>query len=175
MNSSPSTAHCASSFASRHSLRPAVALGTAILAIDHLTWRERVAYLGFMMGSVEQTDCPLTHGFAPGLYTRTMRIPSGTVFLGRAHRYGHRVTLVKGTVRWLTERGTQIVQAPFTTVTQPGDCIVCVTVRDIIAVTSHPNPDDSRDVEALEADIFESYDAMRELGAQIASGMKAIT
>lgn len=57
--------------------------------------------------------------------------------------------------------------APSQIVTEPGYQMVVYAVTDAVAQTVHPNPSDERDIAKLEADIFESPESLKELGARL--------
>lgn len=134
---------------------------------DHLpdlTWKEKLAYLTFKLLEQPQTECPLEHIFEDGTYIREMRIPAGTLFLGRAHRYGHECQLVSGIVLQVTETGRRVVEAPFTVHTTPGYHMVMFTLTDIVGRTVHPHTGD-KNTQRLEDDIFESVESLKDLGS----------
>lgn len=139
---------------------------------EHLSWREKVAYLGVGFAEGPQVECPIEHVFGHGLYIRKMKIPAGTLFLGRPHRHGHEVTLLKGSVILITEAGKRQVDATTTVHTSPGYCMVVATLTDIEAQTVHANPGNSEDLDALELDAFEPADSMHELGMRVAGQME---
>lgn len=131
-----------------------------------LTWREKIAFVGsrIIASDWPKTDCPVEHSFAPGQYIRTMRIPSQTLFLGRAHLLGHECTLVEGAVLYITPTSRCLIHAPHTVHTQPGDHMVLFTLTDIVGRTVHSNPNDSRDIQALEDQAFERAEVLQALG-----------
>jgi hypothetical protein len=135
--------------------------------LPELSWKEKVAYLTVEFLKFPQVDCPVEHIFGNGWYIREMHIPAGSLFLGRAHMHGHEVQLISGSVVWITPGGRKIVEAPLIVHTTPGTHIVVYADTDVIGRTVHPNPTDSRDTEALENDIFESLDTLKELGMQV--------
>lgn len=138
--------------------------------IDNLPaipWKEKVAYLTWKFLQFDQIDCPLKHEFKDGLYIRYIRIPKDSLFIGRAHRHGHQVDLTEGMVIHLTEFARHVIEAPFTMVTKPGDQVICYALSDVIGKTYHPNPTNSRDLEALEAEAFESVDSLKTLGLSV--------
>jgi hypothetical protein len=114
-----------------------------------------------------QTECAVEHRFEGQLYVRDMHIPAGTLFLGRAHRHGHVCQLLEGAVIHLSEQGRHRVEAPFEMFTTPGYHMVLYTLTDCLGRTVHPNPQGSTDTDALEADIFEPVDTLKELGSEI--------
>ena len=98
---------------------------------------------------------------------RDMHIPAGTLFIGRVHRHGHVCQLLEGSVIHISETGQREVQAPFEMFTTPGTQVVLYTLTDILGRTVHPNPHAIRDTDALEADIFEPVDALKQLGGRL--------
>lgn len=134
-----------------------------------LTWKEKLAYLGHQFSKLEtaMTDCPVTHHFEPGYYIREMRIPADTLFIGRAHRLGHLCRLIEGSVVHISEQERRTADAPFEMCTTPGYHMVLYTLTDIVGHTIHPNPDESRDTDALEATIFETSEELKSLGESL--------
>src|SRR5581483_7690615 len=63
-----------------------------------------------------QIPCPVEHLFGGGKYIREMRIPRGTLFIGRPHRHGHPIQLISGELIWITPHGRFHKVAPDSTV-----------------------------------------------------------
>lgn len=110
--------------------------------------------------------CPLTHHFAPGMYLREISLPAGYLVVGKIHKQAHLVVLLHGALRLYTEAGgLQDVQAPLVFVSPPGAKRAALTLADTRWITVHPNPTDTQDLQALEAEIiaptFQDYDAWR--------------
>ena len=138
-------------------------------ALPELTWKEKIALLTHRFMDVSQVPCPITHSFDEyGTYTREMLIPAQTIFLGRAHRYGHECRLVSGSLIHISPHGKQDIEAPYTLFTTPGYHMVLFAVADCIGQTVHPNRTGTRDTDWLENDIFEPADELRALGADVA-------
>jgi hypothetical protein len=140
-----------------------------------LPWKDKLAYLVWRFLTIEQKDTPVTHLFEPGKYIREMTIPPDTLFIGRQHRHGHEVQLLSGSVIQITEHGKRQVDAPFTVHTQPGDQMVAYIIGNVVCRSIHPNPDDSRDVEALELDAFHPVDELTTLGLQVSQKLESGT
>ena len=123
-----------------------------------LSWNDQLAYLIAEGQTVVQdkTECPVTHHFEPGMYIREMLIPAGTWFIGRTHLKGHRCTLEAGRITHITEKGSRDLIAGDEMTTIPGYMMVLYARTDVLGRTYHPNPTESRDTDALEAEIFES-------------------
>jgi hypothetical protein len=136
--------------------------------LPDLTWTEKVAYLTHQFLTMEQTGCPLTHRFEQGLYIREIRIPAGTVLIGRVHRHGHVCQLLEGSLVLTHAEGhREGFNAPSEILTLPGYQMVVYAVTDVFAQTVHPNPTEERDIDKLDADIFESAQSVKDMGAKL--------
>lgn len=138
------------------------------------SWAEKLAYLTYRLRPLadvpSEESCPVEHIFEPGMYIREMRIPADMLFIGRPHRHGHRCQLLSGSVLHITEDNAPTgVQrdAPFEVTTTPGTQMVLKTLTEVVGRTYHPNPTESRDIEALEADAFHPLEEMLQLGKTI--------
>ena len=129
-----------------------------------LSWAEKLAYLTYQFYSETQISCPVEHIFTPGFYIREMRIPAHTLFIGRPHRHGHLVMLVEGKVLWIDEHFKKTVTAPFEVKTSVGYQAVFLALTDVVGKTIHPNPTDSKDVEALELEAFHPVQELLKTG-----------
>jgi|SRR5689334_22186499 len=135
---------------------------------QNLNWNEKLAYLTHQFLTMEQTGCPLIHRFEQGLYIREIRIPAETVIIGRVHRHGHVCQLLEGDLILIHREGTREgFRAPSQIMTEPGYQMVVYAMTDVVARTVHPNPTEERDIAKLEADIFESAESVKELGASL--------
>jgi hypothetical protein len=110
---------------------------------------------------LEPAECPLQHVFAPGAYARTMRIPAGTVIVGKIHKHAHLNILSQGTVCVMTEtEGDRQLTGPLTMVSPPGTKRAVYAVTDAVWTTIHLT--NSTDLEEIEADViaptFEDYE-----------------
>ena len=91
------------------------------------------------------------HHFCEGLYARELFIPAGTVVVGKRHARQNFFLLVAGELAMATKDGPKVIRAPFMVVTQPGDKRAVVAITDCTCLNIHSNPDDERDLVALEA------------------------
>lgn len=94
------------------------------------------------------------HFFANGIYGRVLPIPAGTVMVGKTHRHEHLVMLIKGEVSINTERGMERITAPHVWVSPVGAKRALLTHTDCEFMTVHLNPDNTKDMDALEAEII---------------------
>ena len=103
------------------------------------------------------------HHFAPGIYAREYRMNSGEVVIGKIHRHQHFALLVSGDAYVATERGQELVTGPMFFLSYPGAKRAVYAVTDVIFLTIHPNPSDTRDIAELEYEMvcstYEEYDA----------------
>jgi hypothetical protein len=115
---------------------------------------DRVAVLGREMAQLPQTECPLVHRFAPGVYLREIHMPADTVVIGKVHKTEHFNVLIKGACLIVHEDGRrEELRAPMTFVSKPGVQKVLYIIEDMIWQTIHVTPE--TDMEKLEAEIVE--------------------
>lgn len=103
------------------------------------------------MLKMEQADAPVLHHFGDGIYIREVRFPAGIAVVGHLQKHSHMNVFIQGKVLMLNPDGTDVVlEAPMTFVGQPGRKIGYM-LEDVIWQNVYPNPDNCRDIEALEA------------------------
>lgn len=136
-----------------------------------LTWQDKVAYLAWKFKAIETSIDPVKHRFEDGWYVRTMRLPVGVVFVGRAHLEGHLVKLLSGKVMVVSEIGQRYFEAPATMQTIQGYQMVLYTLSDVVGETWHANPDDLRDLKQLEDSIFAPAEPVLERGRLVAESI----
>lgn len=129
-----------------------------------LSWEQKIEYLAHQFMQLPQQETPVEHSFEAGWYIRTMKIPADTFFLGRRHTLGHEVILAAGEVVQITPSGNHHLVAPSTIHSTPGFHAVFYAITDVIGITRHPNPTESRDTLALENAYFEPAELMAERG-----------
>ncbi len=107
--------------------------------------------------------CPLTHTFGEGVYVREMLLPQGTMITGKLHRHAHPYVLLRGEVLVVSEAGGQEhLRAPLSRIAPPGTKRAMYALEDTVWITMHPNPDNTRDLAVLEAQIIApDYEALR--------------
>jgi hypothetical protein len=132
-----------------------------------LTWKDKVCLLTHISLQTPQIPAPLEHIFESGNYIREMRLPAGSFLTGREHLLGHEVQLLEGSAILLAPDGRFQFDAYASIMSKPGFHAVCYCITDIIARTVHPNPEDSRDVDALEKKWFGSADEVIVRGREI--------
>lgn len=135
-----------------------------------VTWADKLAYLGYVLQNDE--TCPVTHSFQPGWYIREIIIPAQRVFIGRPHIHGHICKLVKGKVLHITEEFRRIVEAPYSLVSTAGYQVVLYTYTEVVGRTYHSNPEELRDTELLESQIFTPTSVLIERGRELVRGLQ---
>lgn len=112
---------------------------------------------GKAQGPGEQLkDFPLVHTFTPGLYSRSIFMPAGSILTSKIHRTEHQFIVSRGALWVYSDNdGPQFIEAPYHGVTKPGTRRLLVIERDTIWTTFHAT--DLTDVEEIERTILEPY------------------
>lgn len=150
-----------------------------------LTWKEKLAYLGFKFAGASEDPQRITlkHIFEPGFYIREMRIPAEMLFIGRPHLIGHRCELVSGKILMINEDAKTHMEAPAELWSKPGYMMCLYSKTDVVGRTYHPTEltydpawVDERDAEIakMEAQIFGPIDELLALGEQVRQKIHAI-
>lgn len=139
--------------------------------INSLEQLERVDVLQGVMEKLPQVDLPLVHRFTPGLYSREIFMPKGTLVISKIHKTEHQFIVSRGAVTvWDEKDGITHIQAPFAGVTTPGTRRVLYINEDCVWTTFHPTTETN--VEQLEAMLVDT----RKIDLPMDSAMvKAIT
>jgi len=106
-----------------------------------LSVSERVETLEADLLKLPQTDCPLTHRFAPGIYLREIFMPAGTFVIGHEHKTEHFNIVTAGRALVMMDGITQEIAAPATFVSGPGVRKVLYILEDMTWMTVHPTPE----------------------------------
>lgn len=96
------------------------------------------------------------HTFTPGLYSRQIFIPAGTLCMSKIHKTKHPYVISKGEISvWTAEGGAVRLKAPHSGITQPGTRRLLFAHDDTIWTTFHAGP--WATVEEFEANIIEPH------------------
>lgn len=128
----------------------ATLLSDPIAEIDEIVADIGIKAFGERLKRVDQTPLDVHHTFAPGLYIRTMRIPAGTLLLGASHKTEH-TCHYEGDITVWSMHGCRRFAGSGDVVSVPGDQRLGYAHADTVWSTVHDNPDDCRDMAALEA------------------------
>lgn len=103
------------------------------------------------MLEMPQAECPVVHHFGPGIYVREVTLPAGTMAVGHTQRFEHMNIMLTGKVAMLDEHGqVKTLVAPMIFVGQPGRKVGYV-LETCVWQNIYPNPDEIRDIDALES------------------------
>lgn len=103
----------------------------------------------------------LHHHFAQGLYAREMRVPAGTVWVGKIHKYPCLNFIMDGIAEIRSDKGAMRVESPYVFESGSGTKRAFVAITDLTWVTVHPTKE--TDLERLEAELIaETYNQLPE-------------
>tara|TARA_R110000868_G_scaffold48984_1_gene158360 strand:- start:83 stop:538 length:456 start_codon:yes stop_codon:yes gene_type:complete len=129
--------------------------------VDRDTFRDQIQNLQNVFLTYDQVDCPVTHHFAPGVYAREIRVPAGTIVIGKIHIHAHLNIISKGSGFVATETGREYFNAPYTFTSQVGTKRAVHAITDVIWTTIHLT--EKTDLAEIEAEIiapdYETLDA----------------
>jgi hypothetical protein len=115
---------------------------------------EQLAQLARVLAAAPQIDVPVEHYFAPGVYVRKCTIQADAYVIGKKHRHRHPTMLVRGEATINTDAGMVRISAPHIWISQEGAQRALYTHSECEFVTVHLNPNDTQDLEAIEADVI---------------------
>jgi hypothetical protein len=123
--------------------------------VEHeLTHEQQIAFIGHQLAGYPQTECPLKHHFAPGVYVREIFMPAETIIIGHIHKTEHLNILIQGACYIVNDDDTrEELRAPLTFVSKAGVQKVLYITEDMIWQTVHVTTE--TDVEKLEAMLTE--------------------
>lgn len=107
-----------------------------------------------------QVDLPVEHTFLPGQYIRTLRMPGGSLVVGKRHRHRHAL-IVTGHVTVRTENGMVELQGTHIIDSLPGMKRAIYAHADSVLITTHLT--DETDLDKIEAYVIMPDDAALEL------------
>lgn len=97
-----------------------------------------------------QIQFPVVHHFGPGVYIREVTLPKGAMAMGHKQRHKHLNVVLRGSVAIYDDGKAKVISGPLVFVGEPGRKIgVCI--EECTWQNVYPNPDNCRDIEALEA------------------------
>ena len=94
------------------------------------------------------------HHFAEGMYGRELPIQADAFVVGKIHRHEHITILLSGSATINTDKGMERITGPHIWVSPPGAKRALYTHTDCVFFTVHLNHDNTRDLEAIEADVI---------------------
>lgn len=128
-----------------------------------VTGRRAVMLVEQEVKQLAQLKLHTEHNFAPGVYTRTLYIPRGTLLTGRVHKHEHFNVVLAGTIDVLTDKGYRRVNAGEMFRSPAGVKRAGYAHEDTIWTTIHANPTEERDPDKLEQMLtVATYDELEE-------------
>lgn len=119
-----------------------------------------------------QVECPVTHGFSPGVYLRTISMPAGTIVIGHKHRTKHFNVLLRGAAKVIIDGEVKELRAPLVFESEAGVRKVLYILEDCDWATIHAT--DETDVAKLEEDLIEKSPEFLEHSRLEAEKLKAL-
>jgi quercetin dioxygenase-like cupin family protein len=117
--------------------------------------REQILRLQAEAAKLPQLELKTEHVYADGLYARIVARPKGAVIVGRVHRREHLYICLAGEVEVHSEHGIKRMRAGDFVVSAPGTKRAVAAIEASVCMTVHPNEANTRDLDALEADLIE--------------------
>lgn len=93
---------------------------------------------------------PCEHIFTPGFYSRIMRIPAGTLVVGKSHKEDHWFFLLEGVASYISEEGEGVVTAGAGKWAKAGVKRAVMAITDCVFMNIFSNPENLTDVNLLE-------------------------
>lgn len=116
-----------------------------------------ICQLQAAMQQLPQVDLPVEHTFLPGQYVRTLRMPAGSMVVGKRHRHRH-LLVVTGHVTVRTEDGMVELVGTHVVDSMPGMKRAIYAHADSVLITTHLT--EETDLERIEAYVIMPDDAM---------------
>jgi len=104
----------------------------------------------------ETPDCPLTHVFSDGVYSRTVFMPKDSLIIGKVHKTKHLNIILSGKARVWINGEVKDVGAPDIIESGVGVMKVLYILEDMYWTTIHVT--DTTDLDELEEELIEPLD-----------------
>jgi hypothetical protein len=113
--------------------------------------------------TMETREFDTYHTFTPGLYSRRIFMPAGSMVNSKIHRTRHQFTVLQGAALVRDNDGEWIlIQAPHHGITEPGTRRSLFILMDMVWITFHPTLEGEETVEQVEARIIEPHAIFRQ-------------
>jgi len=117
---------------------------------------------GALQGKDIEKICPLVHSYGDGCYIRQIFMPKGTLIVSKIHKKTHPYFVMTGVASVATEKGVELIQAPYQGITQAGTKRALYIHEDMIWITTHVT--EETDLAKIEEEIiakdFTEYDSL---------------
>jgi hypothetical protein len=117
--------------------------------------RETILRFEAALRDLPQTECPLKHTFAPGMYAREIFLPAETFIVGKIHKHAHLNIVTRGRCTVVTEFGRKEIDAtngPVTFTSDAGSKRALYVHEDTVWTTIHSVQ--TTDLAEIERDII---------------------
>lgn len=116
-------------------------------------------WVGGQDNALDVNPFPLFHTFNDGVYTREIHMPKGYAVVGRLHKKGSVIYMLKGKAFVADENHTRTIRAPAKFICKGGVKRMLYILEDTIWLDIHAT--DKTTIEEAEMDIFaESYEEL---------------
>lgn len=126
---------------------------------DHPMTKEEVASLRSEILDLEkdllkqeQMDIPAEHLFGKNCYARTIRIPAGTIIIGKIHKYKTINIISQGDISIISQDGIMRVQSPYFHEGTPGAKRILLAHTDAVWTVVHGT--DKTDLDEIEEEFI---------------------
>jgi hypothetical protein len=121
-------------------------------SVNLTRYREQIIGLEYVLKQLPQLSEELIHHFAHGVYAREMRVPCGTILVGKIHRYSCINFIMSGVVEVRSQEGAYRIEAPYVFVSPGLTKRAMVALTDLTWVTVHPA--NSENLDELERELI---------------------
>ena len=108
-----------------------------------------------------EVEIETEHRFVPGLYIRQITIPAGVTCTGAPCRFQHFSVMVRGKIHTLVDGSMRVIEGYHEWIAPAGVKRVGLALEETVWFCVYPNPDDERDLNVLEARIFEQAEMLQ--------------
>jgi len=108
-----------------------------------------------------EVEIKTEHRFAPGIYVRQITIPAGVTCTGAACKEEHFSVMVRGKMVAFADGMMREVEGYNEWIAPAGVKRVGTAIEETVWFTVHPNPDDCRDLNVIEARLWEQADMLQ--------------
>ena len=118
-----------------------------IMGKDFPSFHAAVDTLECLVKSIPEANQgpPPAHRITPGLYSRRIVVPAGTLIITKTHKKEHQFIVFKGRATVFTERGAEVISAPYAGVTPAGTRRVVLVLEETDWMTFHPTQETELD------------------------------
>jgi hypothetical protein len=127
-------------------------LAPVVGAHERAALRAEICELEKELSEMPQVEIPVEHLFGKGCYARTIRIPAGTLIVGKIHKYETIHIISQGDITFLSHDGAKRVQAPHLLTGTPGVKRVGLAHTDTVWTTIHGT--DKTNVDEIEEEFI---------------------